>query len=90
MVFFTWKEIVGASVALLVGLIALMQLPMFKTERQKRDELLTPEQRQKMAVMETICRGETPVGVDKQIYPPDPNAACLIARRSREIIGKLK
>ena len=50
-VIFTWKEIVGSGIALVMGAIAIMQLPMFKTDRQKQDELLTPDQRKRIAML---------------------------------------
>jgi hypothetical protein len=81
-VIFTWKEIVGSGIALVLGAIAIMQLPMFKTERQKQDELLTPDQRKRIAVLDTFCRGETPVGLDQPIAPDHRHIAC----RGRELI----
>lgn len=79
---FTWKEIVGSGIALVLVAIGLMQLPMFKTERQKQDELLTPDQRKRAAIMETFCRGGTPVGLDQPIASYHRDMAC----RGRELI----
>ena len=78
----TWKEIVGSGIALVLVAIGLMQLPMFKTERQKQDELLTPDQRKRAATMETFCRGGTPVGLDQPIASYHRDMAC----RGRELI----
>lgn len=84
---FTWKEIAGTGVLLVLVAIAATQLPMFKTERQKEDALLTPGQQKKIAAMDTICRGGTAVGADQLITPEQRDTACLMSRQVRQVVS---
>jgi hypothetical protein len=59
---------------------------MFKTERQQQDTKLTPDQRTKMAMMDTICRGDTSVGLHQPITAEQRDMACFFSRHGRRII----